>query len=433
MKKNVAVVGLQWGDEGKGKIVDILTDRFDCVARYQGGHNAGHTVTFGGRRYVLHVVPSGIFHNNVACVVGSGVVLDPLAFIEELNALEAAGVAVKGRLFVSNRCHVILPYHRAVETAMEARLGEKKIGTTSRGIGPAYEDKIGRRGLRVCDLLDPTTLVAKIKAQVELKTRTLEALQSREPIDADSICAAYLEYAEKVRPLVIDSSVFLNSLLREGKSILFEGAQATLLDIDHGTYPFVTSSNASAGGVGAGLGISPKHVHGVVGIMKAYITRVGTGPFPTEAEGTCGETLRKLGAEFGATTGRPRRCGWFDGPAGRYSVMINSPDLAVITKIDVLDSFAEIPFCTDYKYKGSLLKEFPAEIEVLEKVEPVYRTLPGWQTSIAGVRDWKQLPSKAQDYLKFLSDYLGVEIGMVSTGPGRDETIHLKDHLALIS
>ena len=427
MKKNVAVVGLQWGDEGKGKIVDILTDRFDCVARYQGGHNAGHTVTFGGRRYVLHVVPSGIFHSNVACVVGSGVVLDPLAFIEELNALEAAGVSVKGRLFVSNRCHLILPYHRAVETAMEARLGERKIGTTSRGIGPAYEDKIGRRGLRVCDLLDTPTLAAKINAQAELKTRALEALQSREPIDADAICASYLEYAEKIRPLVVDCSAFLNNLVREGKSILFEGAQATLLDIDHGTYPLVTSSNAYVGGVGAGLGISPKHVHGVVGIMKAYITRVGTGPFPTEAEGTCGETLRKLGAEFGATTGRPRRCGWFDGPAGRYSMMINSPDLAVVTKIDVLDSFAEIPFCTDYKYKGSVLKEFPAEIEVLEKVEPVYRTLPGWQTSIAGVRDWKQLPSRAQDYLKFLSDYLGVEIGMVSTGPGRDETIRLKD------
>src|SRR4030095_6035927 len=260
MKKNVAIVGLQWGDEGKGKIVDILAEGFDCVARYQGGHNAGHTVNFGGRRHVLHVVPSGIFHDGVACIVGGGVVLDPIAFLEELDGLEAVGVAVEGRLFVSNRCHLILPYHRAVEAAMEQQLGDRKIGTTSRGIGPAYEDKIGRRGLRVCDLLDPTTLVAKIKAQVELKTRTLEALQSREPIDADSLCAAYLEYAEKVRPLVIDSSVFLNSLLREGKSILFEGAQATLLDIDHGTYPFVTSSSASAGGAALGLGISPKHV-----------------------------------------------------------------------------------------------------------------------------------------------------------------------------
>jgi len=426
MKKNVAIVGLQWGDEGKGKIVDILTDGFDCVARYQGGHNAGHTVNFGGHRYVLHLVPSGIFHEGVACVVGSGVVLDPLAFIEELSALEAAGITIKGRLFISNRCHVIFPYHRALETAMENYLGDRKIGTTSRGIGPAYEDKIGRRGLRVCDLLDRDTLVAKIKAQVDLKTRAIKVFGGTEPIDADRICADYVGYAETIRPLVVDSASFLNKLLREGKSILFEGAQATLLDVDHGTYPFVTSSSASAGGVGAGLGISPRHVHSVIGITKAYTTRVGTGPFPTEANDATGDTIRKVGAEFGATTGRPRRCGWFDGPAARYSVMINGADLAVVTKIDVLDGFAEIPFCTEYKYKGSALKEFPPEVEVLEKVEPVYRTFPGWLTSIAGVREWKQLPAKAQDYLKFLSEYLGVEIGMVSTGPGRDETIRLK-------
>ena len=426
MKKNVAIVGLQWGDEGKGKIVDILTDGFDCVARYQGGHNAGHTVNFGGHRYVLHLVPSGIFHEGVACVVGSGVVLDPLAFIEELSALEAAGITIKGRLFISNRCHVILPYHRALETAMENYLGDRRIGTTSRGIGPAYEDKIGRRGLRVCDLLDRDTLVAKIKAQVDLKTRAIKVFDGTEPIDADRICADYVGYAETIRPLVVDSASFLNKLLREGKSILFEGAQATLLDVDHGTYPFVTSSSASAGGVGAGLGISPRHVHSVIGITKAYTTRVGTGPFPTEANDATGDTIRKVGSEFGATTGRPRRCGWFDGPAARYSVMINGADLAVVTKIDVLDGFAEIPFCTEYKYKGSALKEFPPEVEVLEKVEPVYRTLPGWLTSIAGVREWKQLPAKAQDYLKFLSEYLGVEIGMVSTGPGRDETIRLK-------
>jgi len=427
MKKNVAIVGLQWGDEGKGKIVDILAEDFDCVARYQGGHNAGHTVNFGGRRHVLHVVPSGIFHDGVACVVGGGVVLDPLAFFEELDGLQVAGVTVEGRLFVSNRCHLILPYHRSVESAMEQKLGDRKIGTTSRGIGPAYEDKIGRRGVRVCDLLDPELFTSKVRAQVELKSRTLESLGSTEALDADSIVTSYLKYAERMRPFVVDSAAFVNKLLREGKSILFEGAQATLLDIDHGTYPFVTSSSASVGGVAAGLGISPRHVQGVIGIMKAYTTRVGTGPFPTEATDSCGERIRKLGAEFGATTGRPRRCGWFDGPAGRYAAMINDPDLAVITKLDVLDEFAEIPFCTDYKYKGTLLTEFPAEVEVLEKVEPVYRTLPGWQSSIAGIREWKQLPTKAQDYLKFLSNYLGVEIGMVSTGPGRDETIHLKD------
>jgi adenylosuccinate synthase len=427
MKKNVAIVGLQWGDEGKGKIVDILAEGFDCVARYQGGHNAGHTVNFGNRRHVLHVVPSGIFHDGVACVVGGGVVLDPIAFLEELEELQAAGITTGGRLFVSNRCHLILPYHRAVEAAMENQLGERKIGTTSRGIGPAYEDKIGRRGLRVCDLLDPASFASKVRAQVELKSRVLESLGSTETLDAESTSNTYLKYAEKIRPFVVDSAAFLNTLLRNGKSVLFEGAQATLLDIDHGTYPFVTSSSASVGGVAAGLGISPKHVHGVIGIMKAYTTRVGTGPFPTEATDPRGERIRKLGSEFGATTGRPRRCGWFDGPAGRYAAMINAPDLAVITKLDVLDDFAEIPFCTDYRYKGSVLREFPAEVEVLEKVEPVYQTLPGWQSSSAGIREWKQLPVRAQDYLKFLSDYLGVEIGMVSTGPGRNETIRVKD------
>jgi adenylosuccinate synthase len=343
-----------------------------------------------------------------------------------LKALQAAGITIKDRLFISNRCHVILPYHRALETAMENYLGDRRIGTTSRGIGPAYEDKIGRRGLRVCDLLDRDTLIAKIKAQVDLKTRAIKVFGGTEPIDADRICADYVGYGEAIRPLVVDSASFLNKILREGKSILFEGAQATLLDVDHGTYPFVTSSSASAGGVGAGLGISPKHVHSVIGITKAYTTRVGTGPFPTEAKDASGDAIRKVGAEFGATTGRPRRCGWFDGPAARYSVMINGADLTAVTKIDVLDGFDEIPFCTEYKYKGSALKEFPPEVEVLEKVEPVYRTLPGWRTSIAGVREWKQLPAKAQDYLKFLSEYLGVEIGMVSTGPGRDETIRMR-------
>ena len=427
MKKNVAVVGLQWGDEGKGKIVDILADGYDCVARYQGGHNAGHTVTFGGRRHVLHVVPCGIFHSGVVCVVGGGVVLDPEAFIRECDALQALGVSIQDRLFVSNRCHLILPYHRTIEAAFEKQLGEKKLGTTARGIGPAYEDKYGRRGLRVCDLLDATTFSEKLQVQVELKNRALAALHSDEKVDAESIRVAYAGFAEKLRPLVVDTATFVNRLLREGKSILFEGAQATLLDIDHGTFPFVTSSSASAGGVASGLGVSPKHVNAVVGITKAYTTRVGTGPFPSEADNSSGETIRKIGSEFGATTGRPRRCGWFDGPAGRYSAMINAPDLVVVTKVDVLDTFTEVPFCTDYKYKGSLLGEFPAEAEVLAKVEPVYRMLPGWQSSTAGMRDWGQLPTKAQDYLKFLSDYVGVPLGMVSTGPGRDETIRLRE------
>ena len=422
---NLAIVGLQWGDEGKGKIVDILSGEFDCVARYQGGHNAGHTVTFGKNRHVLHLVPSGIFHGGVLCVVGGGVVLDPVAFFEETDAIAAAGIEVAGRLFVSNRCHLILPYHRAIEAATEQLLGDRKLGTTSRGIGPAYEDKAGRRGLRVCDLISPETLPQKIGFQVEQKNRVLQALGSSEKLDPKPICETYVRLGERLRPFVVDSAALINRLIRDGKSILFEGAQATLLDIDHGTYPFVTSSSASAGGAATGLGISPRHVQNIIGITKAYTTRVGTGPFPTEAVGSQEEDLRKRGNEFGATTGRPRRCGWFDGPGVRYSTMINGLSSVVVTKIDVLDPLAEIPFCVDYKYKGSILREYPADIDVLAKVEPVYKAMKGWQTSIAGTRDFEKLPATAQDYLKFLSDYLEVPISMVSTGPEREETIRI--------
>ena len=425
MKKNIAVVGGHWGDEGKGKIVDILAEEFDCVARYQGGHNAGHTVSFGNRRHVLHLIPSGIFHKGVACVIGAGVVLDPLALIEESQALEEAGVAMRGRLFISNRCNLILPYHRVLEAAIELQLGERKIGTTSRGIGPAYEDKAGRRGLRMCDLMDPETLPAKIRQQVEQKNRALEALRYPQTIDPEPICDAYLAYGSRIRPFVIDCSAFLNEQIRAGKSILFEGAQATMLDIDHGTFPYVTSSSAAAGGAATGLGISPKHIHSIMGIMKAYTTRVGTGPFPTEANDSNGELIRARGREYGSTTGRPRRCGWFDGPAARYAAMINGFDSVVITKIDVLDTLPEILFCVDYKYKGSVLKEFPADTEVLGKIEPVYKKVKGWQTSIAGCRDWANLPAAAQDYLKFVSDYIGAPISMVSTGAERAETIRL--------
>jgi len=422
---NLAIVGLQWGDEGKGKIVDILSREFDCVARYQGGHNAEHTVTFDKKKYVLHLVPSGIFHAGVKCVVGGGVVLDPVAFFEETDAIEASGVDISGRLFVSNRCHVILPYHRVLEAAAEQQLGDRKLGTTSRGIGPAYEDKAGRRGLRVCDLLDAESLGRKICDQVERKNQLLQALGSSEKIDARPICTAYAQLGERLRPFVIDTASYLNGLVRDGKSILFEGAQATLLDLDHGTYPYVTSSSASAGGAATGLGLSPKHIHSIMGITKAYTTRVGTGPFPTEAVGEQEEDLRKRGNEFGATTGRPRRCGWFDGPALRYAAMINGLDSIVVTKIDVLDPLAEIPVCVGYKYKGSDLKEFPAEIEILSKVEPVYKNLKGWQSSIAGTRDYNKLPALAKDYLKFLSDFLEIPIRMISTGPERDETIRI--------
>jgi len=424
VKKNLAVVGVQWGDEGKGKVVDILSQEYDCVARYQGGHNAGHTVSVGNRRHVLHLIPSGIFHPHVTCVIGSGVVLDPLALIEESDAIQnAMSAPVQGRLFVSNRCHLILPYHRVLEAAIEKHLGERRIGTTSRGIGPAYEDKVNRRGLRVCDLMDPTTLSEKIRAQVDEKNRTLEALKYPQTIEPEPICDAYTQYGERIRPFVTDTTVMLNKMIRGGQSILFEGAQGTLLDVDHGTFPFVTSSSAAAGGAATGLGISPKFVHRVMGISKAYATRVGSGPFPTESLEDSGEQLRARGNEYGSTTGRPRRCGWFDGPAARYANTVNALDSIAITKIDVLDTFDEIPFCVEYKYKNSVMNEFPADCAILAKVQPVYKNIRGWKRSIAGTTEWSDLPVAAQDYLKFLSDYLEIPITMISTGPSRDETI----------
>lgn len=426
MKQTLAVVGVQWGDEGKGKIVDILSERFDCVARYQGGHNAGHTVNVGNRRHVLHLIPSGIFQPKVQCVIGSGVVLDPLALIEESQAIEKVlGSTVEGRLFVSDRCHLILPYHRVLEAAMERQLGERRIGTTSRGIGPAYEDKMGRRGLRVCDLMDASTLPDKIRALVVEKNRALEALKYPQTIDPEPIADSYTQYGERIRSFVVDTSAYLNDVIRTGRSVLFEGAQGTLLDVDLGTFPYVTSSSAAAGGVATGLGISPKHVQSILGITKAYTTRVGGGPFPTECLDANGEHLRTRGKEYGSTTGRPRRCGWFDGPAARYATMVNALDSVVVTKIDVLDTFAEIPLCVDYKYKGSVLKEFPADAAILASLEPVYKNMRGWQTSIAGMKEWSQLPTTAQDYLKFMTEYLGVPVSMISTGPDREETIHL--------
>jgi adenylosuccinate synthase len=421
---NLAVIGAHWGDEGKGKIVDILADEFDVVARYQGGHNAGHTIRIGDSQFILHLIPSGIFHPGMRCLIGSGVVLDPKAFLEEADNLHASGIEIEGRLFVSARCHLILPYHRTVEAAMEARLGERRIGTTARGIGPAYEDKMARRGLRACDLLKDT-LPARIAAVVGDKNALLGALGAKERIDPEPIIDAYLGYADRMRPLVADTSALLNEWIDLGQRILFEGAQATLLDVDHGTFPYVTSSNSSACGIPAGLGIAPRHVHSVVGVMKAYSTRVGTGPFPTEETGQAGECLRQRGAEFGSTTGRPRRCGWFDGPGARYAAMINGMDSVVVTKIDVLDTFPEIPFCTGYTYKGSPIDDFPADAEVLDEIQPVYETLRGWQSPVGGIREWKDLPERARDYLKFLSDYLGRPIRMVSTGAERDDTIRL--------
>ena len=420
---NIVIIGAQWGDEGKGKIVDLLTDKFDIVARYQGGHNAGHTVIVKGKKFVLHLIPSGILHSGKVCLIGPGVVLDPKAFLSEVKMLEDEGIAVRGNLFVSNRAHLILPYHRAVENAAEAARGDRKIGTTSRGIGPAYEDKTGRRGLRVIDLFDPDSLKDIIFTVTEEKNSLIQALYKGEPLSPQAIYEEYRGYAAQLKEFVVDCASYLNRQIRAGKKVLFEGAQGTLLDIDHGTYPYVTSSSASAGGACVGTGVAPSLITGAIGIAKAYTTRVGSGPLPTELNGSIGETIRQRGAEYGASTGRPRRCGWFDGPATQYSALLNNLQAIALTKLDVLDEFAEIQVCTGYEYRGSRLSEFPAEIRVLEQVKPIYKTAAGWQSQTAGIRSYADLPERARDYLKLLSDITETEFSFISTGPDRDDTI----------
>lgn len=425
MKKGTTavIVGAQWGDEGKGKIVDVLSESFQVVARYAGGHNAGHTVIINGKKFILQLVPCGVLRAGCRSVIGNGVVLDPLAFLKEVAALRAAGVQVDGNLFVSNRAHVILPYHRMIELAAENAPGRVKIGTTSRGIGPAYEDKMGRRGLRVADLLDLTLLKKHIENAVREKNMIAHALFNSEPLDADKMYTEYAQAAEKVAPFVADTAVLLNLALAQGESILFEGAQGTMLDIDHGTYPFVTSSSATSGGAVIGTGIAPTAINSVIGITKAYCTRVGEGPFPTEDHGTGGENLRKRGNEYGAVTGRPRRTGWIDLPLLRYSGMINGTSWLVVTKLDVLDDLAEIPICVGYKIDGKATIEAPAQACGYEKIECIYEKLPGWKTSTEGITDYERLPKQARSYLDFVARESGAKIGMISTGPDRDHTI----------
>ncbi|MGH9778101.1 MAG: adenylosuccinate synthase [Candidatus Acidiferrales bacterium] len=423
----VVVVGAQWGDEGKGKVVDVLAAHYDIVARYQGGHNAGHTVVVDGRKFILQLIPSGILREGRWAVIGSGVVLDPAALLDELANLEKSGVHTEGRLFISNRTHLIFPYHRELEKAAEAALGPLKIGTTARGIGPTYEDKMGRRGLRACDLLDAATLREKLGALVKLKTTLARALYHKDDVDFSPVVEQYVGYAERLRACITDVPLLLAEARRAGKRTLCEGAQGTMLDVDHGTYPFVTSSSATAGGACIGLGIPPTAVRAVIGVTKAYTTRVGSGPFATEMAGPAAEALRERGNEYGAVTGRPRRCGWLDLEVLRYSALINGITSFVVTKLDVLDHLAEIPVCVSYRYQGSPLRGMPAEAEVFEAVEPVYKTVPGWQAETRGLRDANRLPQRARDYLKFVSDSVGVEVGMISTGPGREETVLLAD------
>jgi adenylosuccinate synthase len=417
---NIAVIGSQWGDEGKGKIVDMLTPHFSTVARYQGGHNAGHTVYVDGRKFVLHLIPSGILHPGVACVIGNGVVIDPAALFREVDELARLGITVDGRLLISEKAHIIMPYHRELDVLSEARRGERKIGTTSRGIGPAYEDKIGRRGIRVCDVLgDRQALAQEVRENVHARNQMIKD----STLDWQPVFEDLLRHGDRMRPWVADVSLALHERIRKGERIMFEGAQATLLDIDHGTYPFVTSSNASAGGICTGLGVPPRAIGGVLGVAKAYTTRVGEGPLPTELTGDLADRLRESGQEYGASTGRPRRCGWYDAVVVRYSARINGLDAIALTKLDVLDGLSEIRICTGYRTPQGILTEFPADLRPLANAEPIYETLPGWTKPTKGATTFEALPSAAQRYVERLEQASGVACAIISTGSDRAETI----------
>ena len=420
---NLIVLGAQWGDEGKGKIVDLFSERFDMVVRYQGGHNAGHTVYIGETKFVLKLIPSGILRPGVKAVIGNGVVIDPGALMQEIESLEKAGIDVRAQLVISNRAHIIFPFHRMVEKVSESREDRVAIGTTARGIGPCYEDKIGRRGIRMADLVSPQGFEHLYRMLAEDKMTLATAFKVSEVIDFNAILAQYRQFTEKLRPLVRDTSSYVNAAIKAGQNVLFEGAQGTMLDIDHGTYPFVTSSNASAGGACTGAGVAPTRINGIIGVSKAYITRVGAGPFPSEIPGEAGDRIRKAGNEFGSVTGRPRRCGWFDVPLLRYTADINGFDSMIITKLDVLDDLDEIPVCIGYEVDGKAVTDMPATNEEVARIVPIYEVLPGWKTPTKGITSLDQIPAKAMDYLKFLETKTGVEVGCVSNGPERNETI----------
>jgi len=425
--RTAVIVGAQWGDEGKGKIVDVLSENFSIVARYAGGHNAGHTVIIKGKKFVLQLVPCGVLRKGCRSVIGNGVVLDPIALLNEVAMLRAAGVQVDGNLFISNRAHVILPYHRMIEMGAENAPGRVKIGTTSRGIGPAYEDKMGRRGLRVADLLDSSLLRATIENAVREKNMIAHALFNSEPLDADSMYREYADAAQKIAPFVTDTALLINQAISDGESVMFEGAQGTMLDIDHGTYPFVTSSSATSGGAVIGTGVPPNAIGTVIGITKAYCTRVGGGPFPSEMKDALGDKLRARGNEYGAVTGRPRRIGWVDLPLLRYAQMINGINWWVVTKLDVLDELEEIPVCVGYKVNGKRTAAIPALATGFDNVECIYHKMPGWKKATAGVTSFEKLPQRAQEYLQFIEKETGAKIGMVSTGPERDQTVFKPD------
>jgi adenylosuccinate synthase len=414
------LVGSQWGDEGKGKIVDLLSEKYEIVTRYQGGANAGHTVVIGEKQYILHLIPSGILRENVICVIGNGVVIDPTALLEEIEFLKKHNIEVEGRLFISQNAHLIMPYHKLLDSISES--GGNKIGTTGRGIGPCYIDKYARKGIKIVDLLNRKSLEEKIRRNLEEKNNLLKKVYDHDELDVEEIIKQYVEFDKTIDKYIKDVPSFLNNSIAEGKSILLEGAQGALLDIDFGTYPFVTSSNPVSGGACTGSGIPPNKITDVIGIVKAYTTRVGHGPFPTELTDELGEELRKTGSEYGATTGRPRRCGWFDAFLVKYSVMINGINSVAITKLDVLGNFNEIKVCVGYSLNGKPIKTFPTDVDRLSIVKPVYQTLPGWETDISDCKSYHDLPLKTKDYLDFISENAGFKINIVSVGPKRSQT-----------
>jgi len=423
----VVVLGAQWGDEGKGKVVDIYTKQADVVVRYSGGHNAGHTVVINGEKYILHLIPSGIMHKDKYNIIANGVVVDPQALIEEMEDLKAKGIDFTGRLFISKRAHLIMPYHRIFDKFSENKKGSKKIGTTGRGIGPCYADKAARVGIRVCDLYDSEVLKEKIFQNVEEVNEIASKVYNIETLDPQKIYDDYMRYAEVLAPFIAETSYLINKLAGEGKKIMMEGAQGTLLDVDHGTFPYVTSSNPTTGGAFTGTGLSPKYLTNVVAVTKAYTTRVGSGPFPTELHDEMGERLRKVGNEYGATTGRPRRCGWLDLVAMKYSKMLNGIDYIALTKLDVLTGIDTIKVCVGYEYQGKILETFPPEIKILENCTPVYREFAGWKEDLSKVKVYEELPENAKRYLDFIKDFLGIKYALISVGTDRSETINLNE------
>jgi adenylosuccinate synthase len=425
---NVAIIGAQWGDEGKGKIVDLFTRDADIVVRFQGGNNAGHTLVVDGKRTVLHLIPSGALHPKKLCVIGNGVVVDPAILIEEIDALKERGHLLDDSLLrISEEAHLIMPYHKSIDQARERLRGKGKIGTTGRGIGPAYEDKVARVGIRFIDLLEEETFRDKLRYNIEEKNIYLTAILKEKTLDFKEIHETYCVYRDRLKSYVTNTGLLLDRQIRAGKKVLFEGAQGTLLDVDHGTYPFVTSSNTVTGGVCTGVGIGPQNIHQIIGISKAYTTRVGSGPFPTELDGPEGAKLKREGSEFGATTGRPRRCGWLDAVGVRHAVRVNGITGIALTKLDVLTGFKTIKICTAYRYGGETHEEFSASSKVMERAQPVLEEIDGWDTPLSDVRKFSDLPDNARKYVRRIEEILATEIMLVSVGPGREQTVMLRN------